>query len=109
MKCPICGRPLAEVSEDLFRCLVCNAEFTKDLLTTKDGAGDGEEVIPEKRERIMGSGGYGVGNKAKTVGVDNIAYNFTGVDPTTGKDRKEAILYNRDPGAIGRNDFGFVK
>jgi len=47
--------------------------------------------------------------RSRKVAVKPLAYRFTGVDPATGKDRTEKIVYNRDTGAIGRNDIGLAK
>jgi hypothetical protein len=45
------------------------------------------------RSRPIGEGKSGV-----------LQYQYTGVDPATGKDRPEMIMYNRDKTVVGRND-----
>jgi hypothetical protein len=70
-----------------------------------------EEVSPEKDvvEPVMNSNDITRSRKIGKAEPGAIAYNFTGVDPATGKDRTESIVYNRDKGVVGINDKGVLR
>ena len=69
---------------------------------------DRQDVV-EVKENVMTSKDATRSRKIGAAEPGVLQYSYTGVDPATGKDRKEAILYNRDPAAVGRNDAGMIK